>query len=1635
MKRLFAVALAGAMAASSCMTAFASPAKTGKSIAGYGSANYQSLLDYKGETDFVINTDTEYKEELPKLEQRDTDANSETLTGVVKPLIYSGSQQLELLVDDPFSDLYFDDVFSGPTDEEFSWLVENNVISRDHDVTLGRNGVEDLVQYPVYDRNTLNTPAKKSDFLVGIYKALFGAIESRPIVFQADSVRTGRKITYVWVEGTDDSPGYWRTVTGETKSQVTSSIGKSDIVTSTFVDYWEYDYTPYGEAGPTQYYINKNGDLLYYLNPNVYELYLTAMLNKNLISREEISDTQFLAEYDDILKKSGKKPTLPEWYGQIGPFLATGGPDQLTVQYTPSASENWLGKRYKLSGVGGETVQVKFQDGINYFMQENLSVMTALRYVEKFLRVTEEDLTDAEAQTIAYKYGVSYLSEYTEEERGTLMFLVAKGILDFENPEEYRNLYGSLTDDYMYTLLYRLARPEARRKFHDIQLTDTDNFWLERGYQESRYVLKKENDTRKVRLVEDGEYVAMPVPNVETISVTEKGGTGRSRQEGGSTVYSNFYADDDESLKTFEIVKEFDNIDKYRFNGKRIDQSTTGSVDPYVKVSGFSGNRVTFSVQAQTDVIALAAVDSKLQVATDSVYDDHSLRSVTKISSSGEETTLVHQSTFQEADSELMVLEDKVLKNKTTGATAVLLPEQGMALVGSHVIVSDDIMVTSVNGEVYYNLDVVTTLMSNAYMSDINPFDIYQVKNMYTEQSIPVQSPSGNQIGSVLAMTMKNSLYGGESSGTVAGLTTSKGVVLDLMSTVVTNVKNLLLGGSGSKEQVTAELMRTLATAQKSLDGGGEGTAVEEIEGFNFVNLSQSLEGSNHLIRDFEVSTYEGKTVKYKMLLYFTFEVPDMEFDFENPEVWGDNPSLKDFNEMMTERPEDRALAEYWDNNLELSNAFANVIYGTSGVKYVKNGYLMPNVRIMYQDNALIDDDVLYDLMVKVGSELSGDFVDTYLGTTQYNAKVSDENPPDMSSVYYPAKELTRNMLPLWVHALFNNKQETLAAGTSSLVVSNEPKSGRKNTQLWRYMMAERSFSYLKPVFSAASLNVYVFNDDVFLVTDSNAVYKLDSEKSKIMPGKIEGNAFHMESRTSQTMAEMKKLIGTVVTFESGGEVSSFYFEGFSGNHLVLVDTAYVEGTPRTAGGSKMGALIEIDGTVHYPSGGEGSSSSTQFSNRYRALTAMFEDESQMDSVVDLALVTPYGLPREVKIPEAVYVTKLASGVRATNGSTFKRYLADGSEGESLSLNSIGTEKVRAHARLLVNCNHFKIDANGMIYFKASPSLYSAGNVYFSSLNKGLMDSMIAKAANVVSVNELTDGQKLLFTDTTLVKNGNWFYSEPQYNVSSWEELIKAWNDPEGQKEAVLRYFAGTVIDTSRVQVSLSAFIEDAGLGRIKPGVEPDGTLVGSAASENEALVFEKDGSSEAYSGFSETNVPKSVAFRVLLDDTLLCRLVDEESQIYELLYATNALSEGYLEDIPFFNESLSLEAKDDLFYRLNLNDFKVSYMASELKTRFLENYREARAGEVKELLQFLIALLVVVYTFMLWIAWIIVRGGIGRGIFLALKYPTNGSRAGVDVVRVLTLGTFDLESDVDAGRIVITTLALMILALILTMI
>src|SRR5690606_5032089 len=119
-----------------------------------------------------------------------------------------------------------------------------------------------------------------------------------------------------------------------------------------------------------------------------------------------------------------------------------------------------LGRSFEISGVSAKDKSGEANFTIKYtpkpyLFDEDLKVIDAYKLVEKFVRLTEQDMTDTEAKIVSYKYGMNYLDNDSEEDRKTLMFLTAKGILDFEDESEFKNLYLDLDPVFGYELLYR----------------------------------------------------------------------------------------------------------------------------------------------------------------------------------------------------------------------------------------------------------------------------------------------------------------------------------------------------------------------------------------------------------------------------------------------------------------------------------------------------------------------------------------------------------------------------------------------------------------------------------------------------------------------------------------------------------------------------------------------------------------------------------------------------------------------------------------------------------------------------------------------------------------------------------------------------------------------------------------------------------------------------------------------------------------------------------------------------------------------------------------------------------------------------------------------------------------------------
>lgn len=267
-----------------------------------------------------------------------------------------------------------------------------------------------------------------------------------------------------------------------------------------------------------QYYnVLGKGDYWCYTNPNVYELYLQDLVAKGYVKRKNISDDEGCAGYyfKRDLKRLSKNVKGTETYDTQS-VNSKSVPWAKTVAYdrgNPSPegvvwNDRVFGYSYVTqfdyrNYVGDDNTSVYRQPAGIYFMrsldptyfnQEHMTMIQALKIVDKFVKDNEDSMTDTEESIIKYKYGIDYLNDFSASDQKVIMHLIALGILNFEDKDSFVNLKAYITKEQMYELFYRVANKEARFDFSVIQLTDSDTYWNERGFGSSTYEVYEDQD-------------------------------------------------------------------------------------------------------------------------------------------------------------------------------------------------------------------------------------------------------------------------------------------------------------------------------------------------------------------------------------------------------------------------------------------------------------------------------------------------------------------------------------------------------------------------------------------------------------------------------------------------------------------------------------------------------------------------------------------------------------------------------------------------------------------------------------------------------------------------------------------------------------------------------------------------------------------------------------------------------------------------------------------------------------------------------------------------------------------------------------------------------------------------------------
>lgn len=126
------------------------------------------------------------------------------------------------------------------------------------------------------------------------------------------------------------------------------------------------------------------------------------------------------------------------------------------------------------------------ENGFAFFTNENISVIDAYVYAHKFLLTseTESTLSKDTIDAVNSAYGVN-TSAFTPDQADSVNFLIAKGILNGDDPSILHAAQLPLTNEKAVDLLYRMAFPDSR-KVSIPAMTETDKAMLDKGFGKAR---------------------------------------------------------------------------------------------------------------------------------------------------------------------------------------------------------------------------------------------------------------------------------------------------------------------------------------------------------------------------------------------------------------------------------------------------------------------------------------------------------------------------------------------------------------------------------------------------------------------------------------------------------------------------------------------------------------------------------------------------------------------------------------------------------------------------------------------------------------------------------------------------------------------------------------------------------------------------------------------------------------------------------------------------------------------------------------------------------------------------------------------------------------------------------------------
>lgn len=1372
---------------------------------------------------------------------------------------------------------------------EESWLLKNDIISNDVIFENLGNGLD--YQNVDYIRVLSESSSiKKSDALMALYKANFGVIKSRPVVFWSRSPKTYVKVNKNLIH--DFSEGYF------------------------------YTYT----------------------SPNVYELYLTSLLDDGFLRVNEFNNQAFINQYDSL------KTNKPSWFGS-------------EVFDSRFSNSDPLGQSLSLVGTGN--CKGLTHSSPNYFRDESITKIEFLKFIEKLLRVKTKDLTDLEAKMVTYKYGADYLLGLDEDVSKTLSYLIALGVLNFEDSSEFSNLYGDLIYEDFINILYRVANESARLDFSKIQLTDSDNYWLSKGFQEATIDLRS-------GIGPDIEINATVIPSTATNRSTKKVTRNKS-------IGTNRRNAPNEGRSKWKVVLTVPNSSSYSYKRTPVTSLTKDKFPEILEIEKASDKlTITFQIESTSRFAAMSVIKNCFTLSDASGTVIGTTKSVCKVEdNSGIPMYYLPKSAIQEIinkakDTEIIPMEDKYLINTKTNTSAIFLDDDKKVLIGNEIIDVSSSTIHGVGGDVYYSLDVIVRLMSNSYISkfisgtvvqDVFSVGLGNTSNLtHGEQhvSVPVYGRSLTGTNRYDYAFVRN--YNGLSKQTF---------------------KSYLEKHKDSKFDSYVKDVKKFGSNDKPF----------------YMSLLHSSKVFNLLYK--KISDTDYMVVRWVYCLPDSNSIP---FIDQNSYYLNSSLDVLSAHNFLTQVPNNAVMQEWWDSNIRLSDAICNYLYGTEDVKYFTTGYAVPKVTFLSTDKEKAEDfsHILNAL------QLDSDYKTKYVeGGSLINSVFRDVTSKDSDPITYE-DERTIEVIRGFENGDVIDYQGYVLDNTGVIYARVGDKGILDNV-----VYTENSNSLLTETRTKAQVTS----------PTSGSIYEFNKKEVEYMGTRVlqdlsgTSRSYYVFQPTKPQEITVARNSGTSKEWHVNDKSSTEDFvDWYNKEWVVNKDSMF---TPSSD---------NLEGSLS------------------RILAAPLKDTSEIDS--NCSYLFSRTFREDTSINEVS--SKLAVANFDSNSGKVVKKITDLSNLPNTCVNVSDFYNSPIYATPVIYLETSKwsfskekgeTDKCKLVEAKMSPFLVR-DNLYDSGISSNVIDSIVLSCYDSLSSSELPEGSTVIIGDLSFKVKSGTLYSNMQTDQQSVAKLMESLNNEENQskniKSILCNMFDGlslNLIDNGSIAESnsLISYIQNDSNG--KPTI--DLAKCYSELGDNPRNLMSEGG--VFYVQVGKTDKEKferfvssfsSFSFKVKFQSCVKFRPIDNTYKTFTLVSCVNSRGNGNLSHIPFMTSNLNYFWDSDDYGSVTNAEYAPAKYLEDLMNKIKQAYTNAFTGDLFSFLCFLIVNLFFYLIVMTLVATMVKSLATCRYFLDKIRHP-SGDRLGPDILKIVSLGIVDFDSEISFVR-TIGTVGLLAVALVI---